>query len=83
MSAILINLAVLAVVKLFCKFTPAVDFDSLSGFTSGFSMLANIFSWVNQFVPTNLILILLTLTVSMIMVKVFWRIIDRFISIIK
>jgi hypothetical protein len=81
MAQLIITLGLLKVIQLFCKLVPSVDYSSLDSYTSGFNNILNIFAWVNKFVHTGLILVLFSVTASMFMVKVFWRIIDKFISI--
>ena len=83
MATIAINFLLLKIIQMFVGLLPNNDYEQLNGFLDVSSHVLNIFAWVNQFVPTQLILILLSLSASLFFIKMFWKIINKAVNIFK
>lgn len=62
---------------------PNVNLDSIDNFIDTGLQLKNIFAWVNQFIPTDILVLLLGLTATLVMVKFFYRLLMSVIGNIK
>lgn len=83
MATIVVNFVLLKLINVIIGMLPNTNYDSLESYFDVGSHVLNIFAWVNQFVPTGVILMLLGFSASLFFIKMFWKIVDKFINIIK
>lgn len=69
----------MGVTKLLMKLIPDNNYNQFDDILKVGARVTNIFAWVNQFIPTGLILILLGLTTTLLLSKMIINLIMRFL----
>lgn len=63
----------LKLVQFVLKLLPKNNYEDVDSFIAAGKHVQNIFAWVNQFIPTDLLLILVAMTTTLIVSKFFYR----------
>lgn len=79
MVNLLLNIAGMGLVKLIVGLFPNNNYQQFDNILEVDDHVLNIFAWVNKFIPTNLILILLGLTTTLLLQKMVMNLIIRFL----